>query len=303
MQAKNINRDQISELFLELQDSICRDLESTDGLSKFHSDVWQREEGGGGRTNIIKNGQILEKGGVAFSKVFGPVNDRLKAQLKIQQDAEFLATGVSIVIHPNNPWVPIIHMNVRYFELSDGTCWFGGGIDLTPHLVIDEDAKYFHQALKNVCDAHHQDFYVKFKAWADDYFYIMHREETRGIGGIFFDYLKPGDFGLSKDQLFDFVYELGSSFAPIYTYFMAKNHDLPFQERHKQWQGLRRGRYVEFNLLYDRGTRFGLESGGRIESILMSLPQNANWEYNFRPEPGSEEAVSLSKLKKGVNWI
>jgi coproporphyrinogen III oxidase len=298
-----LDKYSISEAFENLQTDICKALEQADGKGKFIIDNWRREDGGGGKTNILTEGHIIEKGGVAFSKVFGPTTDRIKKQLDVSGDSDFLATGVSIVIHPHSPYVPIMHMNVRYFELSDGTCWFGGGIDLTPHYVDKADATYFHETLKKVCDRHHSEFYPKFKTWADDYFFIPHRNETRGIGGIFFDYLKPGDYGLSKAQLFAFVHDLGSTFAPIYTYFMQNNKDLPFTESQKAWQGLRRGRYVEFNLLYDRGTKFGLESGGRTESILMSLPQNANWEYNFVPDEGSAEEYTLSKLVKGVDWV
>lgn len=221
-------------------------------------------------------------------------------------DFHFTATGVSIVMHPQSPKVPIIHMNVRYFELSNGTCWFGGGIDLTPHYVVEEDAIFFHNQLKNACDKHHPAFYPKFKIWADDYFYIPHRDETRGIGGIFFDYLKPDESGngqnLSKEALFGFVKEVGESFAPIYTRLMAKHRDDAFTDEEKQWQFLRRGRYVEFNLVWDRGTKFGLETNGRTESILMSLPPQANWAYNLKPETGSAEAATLNLLKKGVDW-
>jgi coproporphyrinogen III oxidase len=303
MQSQKLDKISISEAFEGLQSTICLDLEGADGGAKFKIDKWKREDGGGGKTNILTDGQIIEKGGVAFSRVFGPTTDRIKKQLNVTGESDFLATGVSIVIHPHSPFVPIMHMNVRYFKLSDGTCWFGGGIDLTPHYVDENDCIFFHKALKDVCDRHHEAFYPKFKTWADDYFYIPHRNETRGIGGIFFDYLKPGDYGLSKAEIFAFVHDLGATFAPIYTYFMQKNKDLLFTENQKAWQGLRRGRYVEFNLLYDRGTKFGLESGGRTESILMSLPQNANWAYNFIPEKGSAEEYTLSKLIKGVDWV
>ncbi len=297
-----LDKNSISEVFSTLQRQICTALENADGGATFMADDWTREDGGGGRTSILSGGTIIEKGGVAYSQVFGPTTDRIKKQLNVTGESEFLATGVSIVIHPHNPMVPIMHMNVRYFDLSDGTCWFGGGIDLTPHFVDDADATYFHKTLKAVCDRHHPNFYPTFKTWADEYFYIPHRNETRGIGGIFFDYLKPGDYGLSKQQVFDFVFDLGNTFAPLYTYFMQKNKSLEFSEADKAWQGLRRGRYVEFNLLYDRGTKFGLESGGRTESILMSLPLQANWVYNFTPEADSRETYTQSKLIKGVDW-
>jgi len=192
-------------------------------------------------------------------------------------------------------------MNTRYFEMSNGTWWFGGGIDLTPHYIIDEDANFFHQQLKNVCDQYHADFYSNYKKWADDYFYIKHRKETRGIGGIFFDRLSDKE-GLSKIELFNFVKEVGSAFAPIYTHFMAKNKTIPFGEKQKEWQLLRRGRYVEFNLVYDKGTKFGLDTDGRTESILMSLPAQANWTYNYTAIASSDEEKTLGYLVKGINW-
>jgi coproporphyrinogen III oxidase len=198
--------------------------------------------------------------------------------------------------------VPIIHMNVRYFEMSNGTSWFGGGIDLTPHYVVDEDARWFHEQLKNACDKHDADAYKKYKEWADNYFYIPHRQETRGVGGIFFDYLKPQDAD-EKSKTFDFVKSIGESFAPIYTHLMAKNAQIPYSEEEKTWQMLRRGRYVEFNLAWDRGTKFGLETNGRTESILMSLPPVANWVYDFKPQANSPEERTLSLLKKGIDWI
>jgi coproporphyrinogen III oxidase len=198
--------------------------------------------------------------------------------------------------------VPIIHMNVRYFEMSSGHSWFGGGIDLTPHYVVEEDARWFHQQLKTVCDRHDPAYYSKFKPWADDYFYIPHRQETRGVGGIFFDYLKP-ESPAHKADLFAFVQDVGNTFAPIYTHFMRQNQSQPYGEHEKQWQFQRRGRYVEFNLVWDRGTKFGLETNGRTESILMSMPPQANWTYDFRAEPGSREEQTIGLLKKGVDWV
>jgi coproporphyrinogen III oxidase len=300
--------EDIESYFKDLQHRICAAIETTDGGASFHEDLWQHHSGGGGRTRLIQNGNVIEKGGVNFSSVKGEVHPRLRAQMNLGEDEshQFTATGVSIVMHPRNPHVPIIHMNVRYFELDNGTCWFGGGIDLTPHYVVEEDAHTFHQTLKAACDKHHPEFYPKFKTWADDYFFIQHRNETRGVGGIFFDYLRPDEAGngqgLSKTQLFEFVKEVGENFAPVYTALMRKYAEKPFTEDQKQWQHLRRGRYVEFNLVWDRGTKFGLETNGRTESILMSLPPQANWEYNFIPEPGSAEAETLGWLRKGVDW-
>ncbi len=296
------NKQQITDYFKNLQDSICFELENADGQAKFKEDLWERPEGGGGRTRIMENGVIIEKGGVAFSAVYGPLHEKMLQSMGINEQNDFYATGVSIVIHPNNPFVPIIHMNVRYFEMENGDFWFGGGIDLTPHYVDNEDAKWFHKQLKAACDLHNEGYYNKFKTWADDYFFNLHRNETRGIGGIFFDYLKPTE-GVDKQQLFDFVKSIGESLAPIYTYFMKKNSGKLFSENHKYWQNIRRGRYVEFNLVHDRGTKFGLETNGRIESILMSMPPIANWKYDFKPEIDSEEYKSHKMLVKGINWI
>lgn len=311
-----LTKEEITEWFKLLQDSICEALEKEDGIGTFKEESWTREEGGGGRTRIMEDGNVIEKGGVNFSAVHGELSptifsDILQTQNKQQtSDSElktpnFYATGVSIVIHPKNPKVPIIHMNVRYFEMSNGKWWFGGGIDLTPHYIDEQDAIFFHTALKTACDKHHPDYYSTFKKWADDYFFIPHRKETRGIGGIFFDKLtaQNNTQSVTKEQLFSFVQEVGNTFAPAYTAIMNKNKNQPFTEQNKQWQLLRRGRYVEFNLVYDKGTKFGLETNGRIESILMSLPQTASWIYNFNPTPGSAEEKTLSQLKKGIDWI
>jgi coproporphyrinogen III oxidase len=293
-------KEAIADWFRGLQLEICRALEETDGGAIFKEDSWKRAEGGGGFTNILTDGAVIEKGGVAFSAVHGLLPDKIKAALGISA-GDFFATGVSIVIHPLNPWVPIIHMNVRYFELSDGTHWFGGGIDLTPHYIMDEDARSFHEALKATCDTFHPVYYPKFKEWADEYFFIPHRKETRGIGGIFFDRLSENEEFSFQDR-FAFVQAVGKTFAPVYTRFMAKNSKLPYSATDTQWQKLRRGRYVEFNLVYDKGTKFGLDTNGRIESILMSLPKEASWLYDFKPEAGSEAEKTLQKLKKGIQW-
>ncbi|QRQ99689.1 oxygen-dependent coproporphyrinogen oxidase [Dyadobacter sandarakinus] len=304
-----MNVETIESYFKGLQDRICNAIEDADGTGKFQEDLWEHHSGGGGRTRLIQAGSVIEKGGVNFSSVRGEVHPRLRQQMNLSEgdDYHFSATGVSIVMHPQNPHVPIIHMNVRYFELSNGICWFGGGIDLTPHYVVEEDARQFHDQLKATCDKHHPAFYPDFKTWADEYFYIPHREETRGIGGIFFDYLKPNQEGrgqnLSKNSLFSFIQDVGETFAPAYTQLMRKYHDKPFTETEKQWQYLRRGRYVEFNLVWDRGTKFGLETNGRTESILMSLPPQANWEYNFVPQSHSAEEKTLGWLKKGIDWV
>ena len=295
-----MTKEFIANEMKQLQARICNNLEIIDRSSKFIEDEWIREEGGGGRTKIIRNGDLIEKGGVAFSAVHGPVSDVMKKQLGLNGD-EFFATGVSIVLHPNNPHVPIIHMNVRYFELNDGTFWFGGGIDLTPHYIVHQQAKLFHSGLKAICDKHHSDFYSKFKNWADDYFFIPHRNETRGIGGIFYDHIGL-ESGLSKEELLNFCIELGDNFTVLYNQQAELGRNMSFSQEEIDWRNIRRGRYVEFNLVNDRGTKFGLLSGGRTESILMSLPANANWEYNLIPDQGTRERETLDFLKKGIVW-
>ncbi len=297
-----ISKEEIVTGYQELQDKICNGLEQVDGVGKFFEEKWKRDGGGGGRTRVLENGNVIERGGVNFSAVHGKLPASVKKALGVDED-EFFATGISIVIHSNHPWIPIIHMNVRYFEMSEQVRWFGGGIDLTPHYVIDEDARFFHQYLKKVCDQFNPSFYTKFKTWADDYFYIKHREETRGIGGIFYDRLTSENADLSWGQIFEFSKILGKSFLPIYTELINRNRNTPFTELQKQWQYQRRSRYVEFNLVYDAGTKFGLETNGRIESILMSLPPQANWVYNYQPAANTEEERTLSFLKKGINWI
>ena len=303
----NPSKEYITEWLKSLQDEICQALQAADGKAQFKEENWTREEGGGGRSRVMENGTVIEKGGVMFSAVHGNTPDFLLTEKQhaigtISEKSQFYATGVSIVIHPQNPMVPIIHMNIRYFEMSNGTRWLGGGIDLTPHYIVDEDAQFFHQQLKTVCDKHHTNYYQKFKIWADDYFFIKHRNETRGIGGIFFDRLNDNE-DLNFEQNVSFWQDVGKVFAPTYTALIAKNKDKAFTPENKQWQLLRRGRYVEFNLVYDKGTKFGLETNGRIESILMSLPANASWLYNFQTTTNSLEADTLSKLKKGINWI
>lgn len=301
-----LSKENIADYFKNLQDNICQALEATDGKGKFMQDLWQHHSGGGGRTRLIQKGNIIEKGGVNFSAVEGETSEALMKQLNLAERANYFATGVSIVMHPNSPMVPIIHMNVRYFEMSNGVWWFGGGIDLTPHYVVEEDARWFHQQLKNTCDRFNSEYYPKFKAWADDYFFIKHRNETRGVGGIFYDYQPLPTLASregEKGNFFEFTKAIGESFAPIYIYLMNKNKDLPYDEVEKKWQMLRRGRYVEFNLVWDRGTKFGLETNGRTESILMSLPPIAHWEYDFKPESGSQEEKTLNLLKKGIDWV
>ncbi|SFB31305.1 oxygen-dependent coproporphyrinogen oxidase [Algoriphagus aquimarinus] len=295
------SKEEIAEIYKKMQDHICKELELADGTGKFEEDVWERPAGGGGRTRIFKNGSIIEKGGVAFSAVYGPTPDKILKKLNLDK-SEFFATGVSIVLHPKSPMVPIIHMNIRYFEMDNGVHWFGGGIDLTPHYIDGDDAKYFHQEVKNVCDQYDATYYPKFKNWADDYFYIKHRNETRGIGGIFYDRMSAKD-DHEFEHLLQFSLSLGRLFPEVYGHFMKKNSKLPFGENEKSWQSLRRGRYVEFNLVWDAGTKFGLDTNGRTESILMSMPPMAEWEYMHEPQTGSKEEYTQNNLNKGIDWL
>ncbi|HVW12672.1 MAG TPA: oxygen-dependent coproporphyrinogen oxidase [Mucilaginibacter sp.] len=297
-----ITKEQVAADYQTIQNEICKALEECDGQAHFEEELWEREGGGGGRTRIIQNGNVIERGGVNFSAVHGHLPLAMKKALSVEQE-DFFATGVSIVIHPNHPIVPIIHMNIRYFEMPGSDIrWFGGGIDLTPHYIIEEDAKFFHQSLKSVCDQFSTDFYTEFKTWADDYFFIKHRNETRGIGGIFYDRLTATE-RLTWEDIFNFSKVVGRTFAPTYIELINRNRNKPFTDAQQLWQYQRRSRYVEFNLVYDAGTKFGLETGGRIESILMSLPPTAKWTYNYRAESGSEEEKTLSLLKKGINWV
>ncbi|MFK7952983.1 MAG: oxygen-dependent coproporphyrinogen oxidase [Ekhidna sp.] len=294
------NKEQITDWFKQLQDSICQSLESLDGNSHFVEDLWDRHEGGGGRSRAIKNGDLIEKGGVNFSAVSGDTPTKILEALKLPQ-SQFFATGVSIVLHPQNPWVPIIHMNIRYFEMSNGIHWFGGGIDLTPHTIIESKAKDFHHTLMNACDKHSQEYYTKFKKWADDYFFVPHRNETRGIGGIFFDRLDETD-EFTKNDRWNFVKEIGETFIPIYTQAVNGLRNKEWSNEDKEWQKIRRGRYVEFNLVHDKGTKFGLDTNGRTESILMSLPPDVSWEYQHSPEKENQKKT-IELLKKGIDWV
>jgi coproporphyrinogen III oxidase len=294
-----LNKENIAHEFRLLQASICEQLEKTDGKAGFGKDEWMRPDGGGGITRILESGNLIEKGGVNFSEVWGKTPEKIKQGFSYDAD-HFYATGVSIVLHPVNPHVPIIHMNIRYFELNDDTWWYGGGIDLTPHYVDVAEARKFHGHLRKICDSYNPDYYGRFKAWADDYFYIKHRKETRGVGGIFFDRLTGKE---QKDLLFDFVMDVGRGFVPLYSSIVEPKRNLAFDDIQKIWQMIRRGRYVEFNLVLDRGTKFGLESDGRIESILMSMPPLAAWQYDFTPEENSPEWQTQRHLKKHLDWI
>jgi len=290
----------------ELQDTITSKLEEVDGVAKFQEDIWKRPEGGGGRTRVIENGNVFEKGGVNISGVHGKLPDSMQKYFGVE-DADFFACGLSLVLHPKNPMVPTVHANWRYFEMydKDGNIvdqWFGGGQDLTPYYLFDEDAKHFHQTCKTACDKHHSDFYPKYKARCDDYFWNSHRNEARGLGGLFFDYCKASD-DMSMQNWFDFVTEVGDSFLEAYVPIAEKRINLPYTPEQRNWQEIRRGRYVEFNLVHDKGTLFGLKTNGRIESILMSLPPHVQWVYDHHPEAGSEEEKIVEVLKHPKKWI
>ncbi|MEQ8238590.1 MAG: oxygen-dependent coproporphyrinogen oxidase [Cyclobacteriaceae bacterium] len=297
-----IGKEEIKSWFEKLQDEICKSLEDLDGQSKFKEDTWDRPEGGGGRSRVIESGALIEKGGVNFSAVHGPTPEKITHALGLSK-LDFFATGVSIVLHPYNPWVPIIHMNVRYFEMENGDYWFGGGIDLTPHYVDASAGNFIHHKLKEACDATDANYYARFKKWADDYFYIKHREETRGVGGIFYDRLNEKTEQKSKLDLWKFSQSVGQSFVPIYTHYAQENRSKPYDNDNRHWQLIRRGRYAEFNLVWDKGTKFGLDTGGRTESILMSLPPDASWEYNLVPPKDSNEGKTLLWLKKDIDWL
>lgn len=282
------SKDEIADWFRWLQNDICNAIAACDGGGGFNSEIWHRQGGGGGDTRVLENGNIIAKGGVNFSAVHGSLPANIKAALKVDSD-KFFASGVSIVMHPHNPFVPIIHMNVRYFELNDNNWWFGGGIDLTPHYVNEDEAEWFHQKLKVACDRFDRSYYQRFSTWADEYFYIKHRKESRGVGGIFFDRLNSNSEPYQKRDLFKFVQSIGKTFAPVYTKLMDVNRNKPFNELNRAWQLHRRSRYVEFNLVLDKGTKFGLDTDGRIDSILMSLPPETGWKYTMQwPENGLE---------------
>jgi len=289
-----------------LQNNITQALEEIDGKAKFKEDIWQRDEGGGGHSRVIENGDVIEKGGVNISAVHGPLPKSMQAYFKVGE-VNFYACGLSLVLHPKNPMVPTVHANWRYFEMYDKSDqlidqWFGGGLDLTPYYLFDEDAVHFHQQCKKACDAHHPNFYADFKAHCDQYFHNEHRDEARGIGGLFFDYLKANETFSIQDR-YDFTTEVGNEFLNAYLPILNKRKDLPFTEAQRNWQEIRRGRYVEFNLIHDKGTLFGLKTKGRIESILMSLPPHVQWRYDHHPEKGSEEARLLSVLKNPKEWV
>jgi len=290
----------------QLQDKITSKLEEVDGLAKFHEDLWERPEGGGGRTRAIENGAVFEKGGVNISAVHGELPKAMQAFFQVA-DSNFFACGLSLVLHPKNPMAPTVHANWRYFEMYDKQdhlidSWFGGGQDLTPYYLFEEDAIHFHQICKIACDKHNPNFYPDFKKKCDTYFYNAHRKEGRGVGGLFFDYCKATKT-MSLEGWFRFVSEIGNSFLEAYIPIIEKRKNQNFTKENRTWQEIRRGRYVEFNLVHDKGTLFGLKTNGRIESILMSLPPTVQWKYNHHPEVGSDEEKLMSVLKNPKEWI
>ena len=292
--------NQVAEKFLNIQERACEIIETCDGKSLFSRDSWQKEIGSG-LTRVMQFGDKVEKGAINFSKVQGKCTPTMNKTLGTDGEM-FSATGVSSIFHPKNPWTPIIHMNIRYFELNTGEHWFGGGIDLTPHYVDVDEAANFHTQIKAVCDAFHPEFYADFKKQADDYFYLLHRNETRGVGGIFFDHLKPNTL-YNFNTLLNFTLKLGELYPVLYGEILENKSKIPYTQNEVDWQHLRRSRYVEFNLIYDRGTKFGLESGGNTESILLSMPPSATWAYNYTPNVNSNEEKTMNFLKKGINWL
>ncbi len=299
-------KEKFYQYIQNLQDQITSALEEIDGTAKFKQDLWERPGGGGGRTRVIENGSVFEKGGVNISAVHGKLPEAMQKAFQVD-DVNFYACGISLVIHPKSPMVPTVHANWRYFEMYDKqgnkvNSWFGGGQDLTPYYLFEEDAIHFHKICKTACDKHHPDFYKKFKEQCDAYFWNAHRDEARGVGGLFFDHLQTTD-EMSMENWYAFVTEVGDSFLSAYLPIVEKRKNTPYSDANRTWQEIRRGRYVEFNLVHDKGTTFGLKTNGRIESILMSLPPHVQWVYDHHPEPNSEEAKLITVLKHPKNWI
>ena len=300
----DVSLQAVKDYLLDLQDRICEELAAEDGGGEFREDTWDREQGGGGRSRVMENGTVIEKGGVNFSHVFGsqlpPSATAARPELA---GRSFQAMGVSLVIHPKNPYVPTSHANVRFFvaekEGEPPVWWFGGGFDLTPYYGFEEDVTQWHRTAKAACDPFGDDIYPEFKRWCDDYFHLKHRDEPRGVGGLFFDDLNRFDF----DTSFALMRSVGDAYVKAYRPIMARRKDLAYGERERNFQLYRRGRYVEFNLVFDRGTIFGLQSGGRTESILMSLPPLVRWDYDWHPDPGSAEAELYDKFLIQREWL
>ena len=317
-------KDQVRQMMQGLQDEICQALEQVDGVGKFRQDAWEREEGGGGRSRVMRDGDVFEQGGVGFSEVWGThLPPSILAQRPDAEGHRWFATGTSMVLHPRNPYVPTVHLNYRYFEAGP-VWWFGGGIDLTPYYPFAEDVKQFHLTMKQAADSHNPEYYPVFKQWCDEYFYLKHRNETRGVGGIFFDYQDgqgqlyrgsdpEGPAGKYNQQIgkpsprswediFSFARDCGKAFLPAYLPIVEKRREMEYSDRQRNFQLYRRGRYVEFNLVYDRGTIFGLQTNGRTESILMSLPPLVRWEYGYQPEPNAPESELYETYLKPQDW-
>jgi coproporphyrinogen III oxidase len=307
-------RLRMEQFIKENQEKIVKELEALDG-KKFHVDKWERPAGGGGISCVLQDGNVFEKAGVNTSVVYGVLPRAAITKMRVNHKAldpdveslEFFAAGLSLVLHPINPMAPTVHLNYRYFETAntDGSTnawWFGGGTDLTPSYLFNEDVISFHRGIKEACDAHDKNYYPRFKKWCDEYFHVKHRGECRGVGGIFFDDMD--DTEKDQESLFAFIQSCLGAFLPTYLPIVKKRKDMPYSDREKQWQQLRRGRYVEFNLVHDRGTAFGLSTpGARIESILMSLPLTARWQYQHEPDKGSREERLLNVLKNPVEWV
>ncbi|MFY7801891.1 MAG: oxygen-dependent coproporphyrinogen oxidase [Limnoraphis robusta] len=314
----------VSQFMKQIQDEICQGLEQLDGKNQFQEDSWERPEGGGGRSRVLRDGDVFEQGGVNFSEVWGQsLPPSILAQRPEAEGHGFYATGTSMVLHPRNPYIPTVHLNYRYFEAGP-VWWFGGGADLTPYYPFAEDAAHFHKTFKGACDRHHHEYYPVFKHWCDEYFHLKHRQEARGIGGIFFDYqdgqgeLYRGPHTESEaakyseqigapdlrdwEALFAFVQDCGRAFLPAYGPIVERRRATEYGDRERNFQLYRRGRYVEFNLVYDRGTVFGLQTNGRTESILMSLPPLVRWEYGYQPQPGTPEAELYETFLKPQDW-
>ena len=302
--SETINIDEVKAYLLSLQDGLCGIMEELDADKRFAEDVWERPQGGGGISRVLEKGAVFEKAGINFSHVYG---DRLPASASVNRPEvagrNFQAMGVSAVIHPENPYVPTSHMNIRFFLAEKPGAaplwWFGGGFDLTPYYGFEEDARHWHSVACSACREFGQDVYPKFKNWCDEYFFIRHREEARGIGGIFFDDLNEWGF----NRCFQFLRSVGDHYILAYRPIVERRKDMAYSDQQKDFQLYRRGRYVEFNLVYDRGTLFGLQSGGRVESILMSLPPQVQWQYNRKPDPGTEEARLVEEFLTPREWL
>jgi len=299
-------KDKFYAYIQNLQDTITSKLEEVDGKATFQEDIWKRPEGGGGQTRVIENGNVFEKGGVNISGVHGELPKSMQTYFGVE-DADFFACGLSLVLHPKSPMVPTVHANWRYFEMYDkeGNIvdqWFGGGQDLTPYYLFEDDAVHFHSVCKKACDAHHPEFHSKYKKRCDEYFWNAHRNEARGLGGLFFDYCKTTE-EIQMQDWYNFVTEVADSFLEAYIPIVLKRKNLEFTPFQRDWQEIRRGRYVEFNLVHDKGTLFGLKTNGRIESILMSLPPHVQWKYDHQPEEGSDEDRLLEVLKNPKEWV